>query len=117
MNEFKKQEDIQKIQLELKPPNNHKPFLVVRIWDSKFCDSSGVFHYDRRMRVLKSKSSGIDFLKIEWESLGSEMFDMITNFNEVEEGVYYIYTKSFTDWESGMVDDYEYTLIPFDKEG
>lgn len=86
---------------QVDPPN----ICVVRLSTSAYETKTGV-HLRKSLLWQKRKSSGFQILKEDASMIGQlELYQVVT-------------CNESKDWESGMLDDYDYKLIPFfsDKE-
>jgi hypothetical protein len=93
------------------PKWEHRCFVRFRtVWWS---DNRGV-HQRKSITWLKKLGGGHFFVQEDVSNVGPElMIQMITNFNEVKDGIYeMVITNTHTDWETGHVDDYDYKLVP-----
>jgi len=90
------------------------PKVVVRIKTSLYRTNRGVAAR-REMTYLRRKSSGHNFVEEDVDMVGAdETILKILNFSEVKDGVYQVITcNESRDWETGIVDDYDFKLIPF----
>lgn len=90
---------------------------IVRINDTFFRTKNGV-SFRRDMNVLKRKSSGHNIVFEDGSvSATQDFIELITNFNDVKEGIYELqYYNISRDCESGYVDHCDYVLVPY-KEG
>lgn len=66
---------------------------------------------------LVRKSEGYNFLQEDVDAVGAEeVMGWITNINECPDGVYELkVVNEKRDWETGMVDEYDYKLVPVPK--
>jgi hypothetical protein len=89
----------------------------VRLVTSCWQNETGL-HIKRSLITLRRKSSGYQILDEDCRQIGaSEVAAQIVNLNECEDGVYSVVTCNETrDWESGMLDGYDYKLIPFTEQ-
>ncbi len=87
---------------------------VVKLTTSAWKDKRGV-NVKKSLTILKRKSGGDPWFLYDCDAVGMiETFEMFTNLYSVDDGVYEIVTTNeHRDWESGTIDDYDYTLIPF----
>lgn len=90
---------------------------VVRIYTAYRGDRSSL-HVKRTISLQKRKSSGCNMLFEDASEMPvAEVIQRITNLAECEDGLYRVVTHNEKrDWETGIVDDYDYLLVPF-KEG
>ena len=92
--------------------------LIVRVVTSGYSTGSGLA-YKRELRFLKRKSSlCMDGMDEDISGFGEKSFiEQIDNFWEVNDGIYQLVRCNFSrDWESGIVDDWDFTLIPWKEE-
>ncbi len=90
------------------------PVLVVRLTTNAFYNKHQGLVYARRLKKLARKSSGIDFMEEDCACVGAEDFaNYITNLHSCQDGIYrLVVTEETRDWETGIVDDWKYKLIP-----
>lgn len=96
--------------------NKHnKPITVVTLKTNVYKNSNGEYVIQKKIRRLKTKSSGFDFLEEDFSNTGGEYFDkMITNLYEVKDGTYeVIMCDEYRDYETGFIEDWSYKLIPY----
>lgn len=87
---------------------------IVRIRSTVFQSSSGEIVAQKRMYYLKRKSSGHSPFFQEVIDVGVEdAFNSIENFHAVEDGIYELVLYTYADWETGIVDDWDYSLVPY----
>lgn len=69
----------------------------------------------KRLRILRRQCSGHNFLEEEISQVGAdEAMAMIINLDECDDGVYEVITVNESrDWESGIIDSYEFKLVPY----
>jgi hypothetical protein len=96
--------------------SKHASRVVVRLTTSYYFDKNGL--YERRsLKFLKRKCRNFNFVKEDASCMGAK--DLITgiiNLSECEDGIYEIITcNESRDWETGVIDYYEYQLIPFNE--
>lgn len=91
--------------------------LVVRVSTSTWQDKNGLYSR-KNIKFLKRKSLGFNMLLEEADSIGAEdVVASITNLNDVGDGVYeVIVCNEYREWESGLVEDWDYKLIPYEEE-
>ena len=90
---------------------------VVRVSTSFFMNKNGEFVSQRKIKRLKRKSRGFDFLSEDYFNVGDAMLYMFENLHDVKDGIYYLVMSNITrDWESGYVDDYSYRLFPYKED-
>jgi hypothetical protein len=95
-----------------------KELAVYRKLTTKW-SSSGSVNVKITLKKMK-RISGMawDQLACEIENVGGDAADRIINLLNVEDGLYELHPcNESTDWETGIVDDYDLELIPYvDKE-
>jgi hypothetical protein len=93
-----------------------KPRSVVRVKTSSWSDKKG-FYQKKSITYLKRKSKYHNWIEDEISNIGAlQVFDGITNINEVDDGVYEVLTCNESwDWETGMLDSWEYKLVEFEE--
>jgi hypothetical protein len=74
-------------------------------------------HADKIVYTLKRKSTGYNLLTESVHEIGTqETIESITNFSSVPDGIYeLVITDEHRDWESGAIDDWSYTLVPYQE--
>lgn len=87
---------------------------VVRLSTSRWSDKRGI-HSRRSLLFMRRKSAGYQLLEEDARMLGEdEVVSNIINLDECGDGLYIVTTcNEHTDWESGILEDYDYKLIPF----
>lgn len=87
---------------------------VVRLRTSVWLDSRGL-HSRKTLTLLKRKSSGRKLLFADAEEMGAEyVAPRILNLDLCDDGVYEVVAcNEHRDWETGLVDDYDYRLRPY----
>lgn len=95
-----------------------KPKQVVRLVTSFWKDNGGGINIKRTLRPMRKLSRGFQYLENDCDMVGAEdLFGMIVNLDQCKDGVYLVDTCNIsTDWETGIVDDYDYKLVPFEEE-
>jgi hypothetical protein len=90
---------------------------VVRLKTSYWSDSRGVYS-KKSITFLKRLCFEYNILQEDAQNIGNEeVIEKIVNLNECEDGIYQVETCNPShDWESGYLDDYDYKLIPFERE-
>lgn len=90
--------------------------VVVRISTSCWSDRKG-FYEKRSFIFLKRKCKGHNFVEEDLSCIEAEqVLAMIHNIDYVKDGVYSIVSvNEHRDWETGMIDDYDYELIPYEE--
>jgi hypothetical protein len=98
--------------VSVQPSAEPKSRTVVRLTTSFWCDGRGI-HQKKSLTHQKRLSSG-------WQKIFDEDdFDIsqLTNLDTSPDGLYEIVVSNVSrDWETGVVDGWDYTLIPFKKE-
>jgi len=87
------------------------PVVCVSITTSAYKTDRG-FAYRRELRYLVRKSSGFNFVEEDISMIGAdEVMRHIVNLHSVKDGHYKIITINHKrDWESGMIEEYDYEL-------
>lgn len=95
-------------------PSPVKNRCVVRLTTSAWHDEDGAY-LKKTLRYLKRQCVEYNILDDECDMIGSlDCMNRIVNLYDVEDGVYEVLIcNPSTDWESGIVDDYDLTLAPF----
>ena len=90
--------------------NNDKHRLIVMVTTSNYLSGNKMVS-KRELYPLKRKSQ-LSFHDMFPDPI--ECMNSITNFHEVDEGIYeVIMINESRDWETGYLDDWEYKLIPY----
>jgi len=85
---------------------------VVRIRSSSYTTRRGI-RFVRDIEVLKRKSDPDPLFLRDIEQTGVDALESIVNFQTVKDGVYrLIVTREHRDWETGLVEDWRYELVP-----
>ena len=90
---------------------------VVRLATSAWKDKQGI-HLKRSLLFQRRKSSGFQILEDDVDMVGaSETLARIENLSKCEDGLYKVITcNERKDWETGMVDDYDFRLVPYKEK-
>jgi len=91
-----------------------KNITVIKITTEYFSTKRGI-HAKKNLTFLKRKSSGQNIL-IEDANMGcvSDVFSRIIGLDKASDGVYSVVACNFSrDFELGIIDDWDYKLIPF----
>lgn len=90
---------------------------VVRLTTSYWRSGSSI-HQKKTLSVLKRQSVGFNIMDEDVSMAGADgFFKNIVNLDRCKDGVYLVSTcNESTDWETGLVDDYDYVLIPYEPE-
>lgn len=94
-----------------KEPENR---VFIRLRTASWYDGKSL-HVKRSLTFLKRQCSGYNFLDDDLRSGGAEDVALtFTNLYECEDGIYeVVHCNVSRDWESGIVDDWDYKLVPF----
>lgn len=95
--------------------NEKKLRTIVRVRTSTYATKNGL-RVQRDVTTLRRKSD-IDFLSEEIGAVGAEeAAASITNLTSVDDGIYeLISVNHHTDWETGLVDDFDLELVPYNE--
>lgn len=90
---------------------------VVRL-KTAFWKSERGINEQKSLSFLKRKSFGFNILDEDCSNIGaSEVMQRIVNIVDCADGVYEVVTCDETrEWESGVIYDYNYKLIPFQED-
>src|SRR3990167_817244 len=90
---------------------------VIRLGTSIWSDNRGL-HCKRSLQWMKRLSTGFHLLQEELNCMGAnEVFERIVNVDSCPDGLYVISPcHEHHDYESGLIDDNDYQLIPFTVE-
>ena len=91
---------------------------IVRLSTSMWADHRGIYR-KQSLTYLKRQSTCYELLKEEVDNVGvAETFPLILNLHECPDGVYQVVTCNLKrDWETGMVDEYDFRLVPLLQAG
>ena len=97
--------------------SSDKPICTVRITTSQWSDKRGLSQR-RDIRYMQQLSRGFNILQDEAQQVGAtEAIQKLLDLHTYEDGLYEITTcNESRDWETGYIDDYDFRLIPVDKE-
>lgn len=78
----------------------------------------GSLHIKKTLTVLKRKSSGINMILEDCQQIGAEeTIPRINNLDSCVDGIYELVVDHVgRDWETGCIEDWDYTLIPYKEE-
>lgn len=87
---------------------------VVRLTTSAYLSDRGV-HVRKDLAFLKRKCSGFNCIEEDCKMIGAtEAIETITNLYSVKDGVYVLMVvNERRDWETGLVEEWEFKLVPF----
>lgn len=93
------------------------PVVVVRLKSTQYQSKRGM-ESRRTLNFLKRKCRGFNFLQNDVVEVGAEdVMRAITNLNTSDDGVYrVVICNEHRDWETGLIEDWEYKLIPYEEE-
>ena len=88
---------------------------VVRLRTSSWSDKNGI-NTKRSLTFLRRKCKGYNMLEEDASMIGAEeVIPNIINLDACRDGVYEVVScNESRDWETGIVDDYDYKLIKYD---
>lgn len=95
-------------------PENQR---VYRIKTCYYTSRNGI--HSRKDIILMSRlSDGYNWLVDEAQMTGADMvFNSITNLDQCEDGLYMVHScNESRDWETGVIDDYDFVLVPFEPK-
>ena len=103
------------IELSLSEPISDNE-LVVRLKTESWFDDKGIY-IKKKILFMKRQSNGNNFLLEDCNQMGSDEVDgRIINLDECSDGLYkVIICHEYRDWETGMIEDWEYQLIPIEE--
>lgn len=103
--------------IELIESTEESPIEIVRLVSSCWSDKRGI-HQRRSLLSVRRKSKGHQLLEEDSKMIGAdEVILNIVNFKDCPDGLYLVTTcNEQRDWESGMIDSYDYKLVPFVEE-
>lgn len=99
--------------LVLKPDNADTKQTIVRLTTVMYKKGNKLV-YSKELTLLKRKSNEW----WEWDCISEviEDLDLITNLFRVNDGIYQIVmTNAYRDYETGVIDDWDYKLIPYEE--
>ena len=90
---------------------------VIRLTTSMWSDKKGLY-FKKDVKFLRRKCEGYNILEEDSLSIGAEeIIPRIINLLDCVDGVYeVIVCNEYRDWESGVVEDYAYKLIPYEED-
>ena len=93
-----------------------EPLCVVRLRDTYWQDARGELHYRRSLRTMRRLSTGHYWLEEDAPQIGAqEVIQRIVNLQECSPGLYILGSCNMhLDWETGLVDSYDYKLVPYE---
>lgn len=93
-------------------PNTPQSRTVVRLTTSSWSDKRGI-HLKRSVQFLRKQCIGHNPLEEESSEIGAEsVINRIVNLDTCEDGVYSVILCNIgRDWETGVVDDYDFQLV------
>lgn len=99
----------------MNPLENNQHREVVRLRTTFWTTARGGIAIKKELIPLRRKSEGVQLLDEDCRMAGAEMVaGNITNLSECKDGVYtFEVCNESKDWETGIVDDYDYKLVPF----
>ncbi len=100
-----------------KDPDDKGCRSIVRVKTSFWHDKQGL-HYKRDLIKMKRLSWDFQILEEDCRDYGAdEVAKRIVNLFEVKDGLYQVVTCNHRacSWESPVIDEYDYKLVPFDK--
>ena len=88
---------------------------IVKLSTEYYNTYRGVF-FKKSLIYLRRQCEGFNILDEDCKNGGADLvINRIDNLNEVGDGVYQVATiDESVDWETGIVDDYNYKLIPYE---
>lgn len=89
---------------------------VVKIRTAMWSDKSGAY-IKKSITVLKRQSEGYNVLSEDLSAIGAaDVLPRITNLDACADGIYeMVICNESRDHESGHIDDYDYRLIPAER--
>lgn len=104
-------DDIDK-QYKEEPPNK----TIVRLRRSAWHDNDGVYE-KISLKYLKRQTKGFNIFDDDCRMAGADgAVRKIVNLSLCDDGLYELQTCNHsTDWETGIVDDWDYILVPYNK--
>ena len=90
--------------------------VICRLVTSVWHDRNGIT-FKRQLRFLHRKSKNHNFVQEDADCVGAdETWARITNIGECKDGIYKVIAcNESRDWETGIIDDYDFELIPYDE--
>jgi len=91
---------------------------VVKIITNNFMKGNDIVQ-QKTIRFLKRKSTGFNQLLEDCMNIGTnDALKSIVNLDECSDGVYEVVLNDWiTDWETGMIEDWNWKLIPYIDNG
>lgn len=114
MSEFPNQKS-PALRFESAAPGEIKNRCIVKVKTCFYHSKSGI-HSRKDITYLSRKSVGnYNWLVDESQCVGADcVFSRITNLDSCEDGIYEVITANESrDWETGMIDDYDFALVAY----
>ena len=109
-------DEITSIELSALPiPDEQRCIVVGRLTTTYWHNSDGI-STRRTFRFLKRKCKSFNFVEEDADAIGAdETWKRIINMDECKDGIYQVVTcNQSRDWETGIIDDYDFKLIPIE---
>lgn len=96
-------------------PEEKEVLVIVRLTTTYWNNNKGLYQR-KNINFLKRKCKGFNFIEEDCGMTGAaEVIDRIINLNKCDDGIYkVIICNERKDWESGVIDDYDYQLVKFE---
>lgn len=106
--------------IEIEDNKIEEPKLFVRVIKTAYISKNGCeYNYQTKLRVLR-KLSNFDhpFFEDCQNTSIKDVLDRIINLDDVDGGIYQVITCNYSrDWETGYIDDWDYKLVSYNKQG
>lgn len=98
-------------------PQDQRCIVVGRLITSFWHSNDGISSR-REFRFLYRKCKNHNFLKEDADMIGAdETWRRIINIDDCKDGIYQVVTcNESRDWETGIIDDYDFKLIPYEDK-
>jgi hypothetical protein len=105
---------IESLEIKLTEEEDVPNRVIVRLRTTAWYDGKSL-HVKKSLTFLRRKCSGFNFLEEDLSCAGAtDVLPMLTNLDSCEDGIYEIIHRNISrDWESGIVDGWDYKLGPF----
>ena len=94
-----------------------KQICIVRVTTSAWLDGKGI-HVKKDLNFLKRRCKGFNTLADEVGNSGAlEVIDRVLNLDSITDGIYEVVVANIErDWETGYIEDWDYTLASLEEE-
>ena len=102
------------VETDNKEPEN---ICIVRVTTDYWSDSKGLYS-KKSIKFLKRQCKGWNILEEDCSAIGADfVINHIENLDSLPDGVYQVVPTNLRhDWETGYVDDYDYSFVKLNEE-